>query len=85
MEVNMKNKVLDFLEHFSQASLDNTQDVLEWFVDDDVSQLYTMIMENMGIDEFMEEMSHRVYEYNDKYYILEEEDMLRLQEIEQGE
>jgi hypothetical protein len=81
----MKNKVLDFLEQFSQASLDNTQDVLEWFVDDDVSQLYTMIMENMGIDEFMEEMSHRVYEYNDVYYILEEEDMLRLQEIEQGE
>jgi hypothetical protein len=81
----MKNKVLDFLDEFSQAVFDNKIQCLEWFVDDDVSQLYTMIMENMGIDEFMEEMSHRVYEYDDVYYILEEEDMLKLQEIEQGE
>jgi hypothetical protein len=81
----MENKVLDFLEQFSQASFDNTRDVLEWFIDDDVSQLYAMIMENMGIDEFMQEMSHRVYELDDIYYILEEEDMLRLQEIEKGE
>lgn len=81
----MKNKVLQFLEKFSQASFDNTQDVLEWFVEDDLGQLYTMIMENMGIDDFMQEMSHRIYELDDVYYILEEEDMLKLQEIEKGE
>jgi hypothetical protein len=81
----MKNKLLVFLDEFSQAVFDNKIQCLKWFVDDYVSHLYTMIEENIGIEEWFDEMSHRVYEYDDVYYILEEENMLRLQEIEQGE
>jgi len=78
-------KIKQFLENYAQTICDDTYCVLEWFMEDNIDGLYTMIMENMGIDDFMQEMSHRVYELDDIYYILEEDDMLRLQEIEQGE
>lgn len=64
-----------WLEDNAQAVFYNKMECLEWFVDDDISQLYTMIEENMGIDDWFDEMSHRIVEYNDTYYILEEDDM----------
>jgi hypothetical protein len=73
------------LKQRAQAVCDNKLEVLEFFIDDDIDQLYTMIMENMGIDEYIDEMSHRVYELDDVYYILEEDDMLAIQNIEKGE
>lgn len=65
-----------FLEEHAQAVFYYKMSCLEWFVDDDISQLYTMIEENIGIDEWFDEMSHRIEEYNDAYYILEEEDLI---------
>jgi hypothetical protein len=68
-----------FLKENAQF-IGNKFEVLEWFIRDDVYQLYEMIMENMGIDEWLDEMSHRIVEFGDVYYVLEEEDLLELNE-----
>jgi hypothetical protein len=78
--IDFQGNLLDeqerFLEEHAQAVFHNKIECLEWFVDDDISQLYTMIEENMGIDEWLQEMSHRIEEYDETYYILEEEDLI---------
>jgi hypothetical protein len=76
----MKN-VMQMVEEKAQAILDTPIECLEWFVEDDVSQLYAMIEENMGIDEWIKEMGHRIFEANDKFYILEEEDLLQVIDV----
>lgn len=65
-----------WLEDHAQAVFYNKLECLEWFVGDDIYQLYQMIMENMGLDEWHFHMRHRIEEYNDTYYILEEEDLI---------
>ena len=78
--IDFQGNLLDeqerFLEEHAQAVFYNKMECLEWFVDDDISQLYTMIEENMGIDLWFDEMSHRIEDYDDTYYILEEEDLI---------
>lgn len=75
--IDFQGNLLDtqekWLEEHAQAVFYSPIECLEWFVDDDISQLYTMIEENMGIDEWEQENSHRIEFYNDTYYILEEE------------
>jgi hypothetical protein len=71
-----------FLKDNAQAVFNEKIQCLEWFVDDDISQLYTMIEENIGIDEWFDEMSHRIYQYQEKFYIFEEEDFLKIQQME---
>lgn len=68
------------LDH-AQAVFYNLMDCLKWFVEDDIGQLYDMIENNMGIDEWYVEMSHRIENYDDTYYILEEEDLMKFRGI----
>jgi hypothetical protein len=58
----------------------NKLECLEWFVEDDIYQLYQMIDSNMGIDEWYDEMSHRIEEYDETFYILEEETLIEYRE-----
>jgi hypothetical protein len=69
-----------WLEDNSIVRFYNKIECLEWFVEDDISQLYTMIDENIGIDEWYDEMSHRIEDYDDTYYILEEEKLIEYRE-----
>jgi hypothetical protein len=76
-----------WLEDNADVRFYSKMECLEWFVEDDISQLYTMIEENIGIDEWLQEMSHRIEEYDETYYILEEEDLITYRDIfyNQGE
>lgn len=65
-----------WLDYYSQVIFYSKIHCLKWFVEDDIDQLYTMIEENIGIDEWFDEMSHRIVFYNNTYYILEEEDLI---------
>jgi hypothetical protein len=69
-----------WLEDNATAVFYNKLECLEWFVEDDIYQLYQMIDSNMGIDEWYDEMSHRIEEYDETYYILEEEKLIEYRE-----
>jgi ferredoxin-fold anticodon binding domain-containing protein len=83
--IDFNGKLLDkseqWLEDHAQAVFYNLIECLEWFVDGDVSQLYTMIEERVSLDDWYVEMSHRIENYNDTYYILEEEDLMKFRGI----
>ena len=69
-----------FLEEKAIAACKNKLEVLMWFTEDNQNILYEYVMDGVDIDDFMEEVSNRVYELDDIYYILEEEDLLELQD-----
>ena len=73
------------LEIRSQAICHNKLEVLEWFAEDDTDILYQLIMEGKDIDDFLNDMNNRVYELDDTYYILEEDDMIYIQSLSEGE
>lgn len=73
------------LEIRSQAICHNKLECLEWFTEDNTDILYQLIMEGKDIDDFLYDMSNRVYELDDVYYILEEDDMLFIQAFAEGE
>lgn len=73
---NLLDTQEQFLETHAQATFFNKMECLEWFVEDNVNALYLMIEINMGIDKWFDKTSHRIEEYNDTYYILEEEDLI---------
>lgn len=75
----MKTKEIQmFLEEKAVAICQNKLEVLMWFTEENTNRLYEYIMDGVDIDDFMEEVSNRVFELNDIYYILEEEDLLEL-------
>lgn len=69
-----------WLEDNAEVRFYNKLECLEWFVEDDIYQLYQMIDSNMGIDEWYDEMSHRIEEYDETFYILEEETLIEYRE-----
>lgn len=70
------NKEKQWLEDNAQAVFGSLIQCLEWFVGDDLYILYTMIEENISLDDWFDEMSHRIVWNEDTYYILEEDDMI---------
>lgn len=75
------NKQKEWLENNSQVYFYNRIECLEWFIQDDISQLYTMIEEDISLDDWFDEMSHRIVFYEGRFYILEEDDVITYKEI----
>jgi hypothetical protein len=71
------------LKDLAQASFKTKIECLEWFIEDDTRQLYDMIENNIGLDEWFDGMNNRIYEHEGVYYILEEDDFLTLQTMEE--
>lgn len=68
-------RLKDFLELYAIGVFQTKGEVLEYFAEDNVGYLYEIILSNMGIDEWLIEMSHTVFEFDDLYYVLEERDL----------
>jgi hypothetical protein len=70
-----------WLEHHAQAIFNYPIECLEWFVDGDTHQLYTIIEEGITLDDWMKSMSNRIVFYNTRYFILEEEEIINFMYI----
>lgn len=70
------NKKEQFLKEKARAFFDSEIECFQYFVEDDLYVLYKMIEENISLDDWLEESSHVIEYFDDKFYYLEEEDLI---------